>query len=56
MADAEAAYSRLVERATAVAAFGSVRAKVDGTRLAAVRALLATALAVERRASISEVL
>lgn len=47
-----AEYCRLLVRATAVAAFGRVRADVDGSRLAAVQALLATAPAVVRRDSI----
>lgn len=47
-----AEYSRLLVRAPAVAAFGRDRTDVDGTRRVAVRALLATAPAVERRDSI----
>ena len=50
-----AVYSRLAVRAMAVAAFGRVRAVAEGRRLVAVRALLATAPAVERRASILRV-
>lgn len=48
-----AVYCLLEERVTAVTAFGRVRAELEGTRLAAVTALLPTAPAVERRASIS---
>jgi hypothetical protein len=39
-----------------VATFGKVRAEVEGRWLAALRALLATAPAVERRASISGII
>ena len=48
-----AEYSRLPVRATAVAAFGTVRAHAEGSREAA---LLATALAEDRRASIVSVI
>ena len=51
-----AAYCRLEVRVTAVTAFGRLRAELEGTRLAAVTALLAIAPAVERRASISRFL
>merc|ERR1711939_1032140 len=44
---------RLLEGATAAVAFGKVRAALKGRRLAAVRALLATAPAVERMDNIS---
>lgn len=48
-----AEYSLLLVRATAAVAFGKVRAALKGRRLAAVRALLATAPAVERMDNIS---
>lgn len=48
-----AAYCLLEVSVTAVTAFGRVRAELEWTRLTAVVALLATAPAVDRRASIS---
>ncbi len=50
-----AEYSRLLVRTTATVALGMVRAEVEGRRLATVRALLATAPAVERIASILKI-
>lgn len=49
---AEAAYSRLLLRATAAAALGKFRAVVEGSRMAIVRAPLATTPAEDRRANI----
>lgn len=50
----EAEYCRADMRATEMAAFGNVRAEVEGRRLATVLALLAKVPAVDRRASIFE--
>jgi hypothetical protein len=49
-----AEYSRICERATAVAALGRDRTEVGERRLVTIRALLAAAPVVHRRASISK--